>query len=68
MFKFPKKSKQERLSVSLSPDLAQWARDIASAHDTTISGVVSYALRQMKSADMDEEMIRNLTEDLEDAK
>lgn len=67
MFTFPKKIKQERISVSMPAELVQWVRETAEKNDTTISAVVAYALRQMKAEPMRQEIIRGLLEDAEDA-
>lgn len=66
MFTFPKKVKQERLSVSLADYVVDWVRETAKKNDTTISAVVEYAIRQMKNRETEQEMIKGLLEDAAD--
>lgn len=66
VYAFPKKIKQERMSISIPADLAQWVRDTAQKNDTTISAVVAYAIRQMSLEARNKEISRALMEDYEE--
>lgn len=66
MYSFPKKTKQERLSISIPAELVYWVRATAQENNVTISAVIAYAIRQMKAEPMKQEIIKGLLEDAAD--
>ena len=50
----------EKLSVSLAPELASWARTHAKLHNQSVSGVIAEALERAKRAEALGALLRDL--------
>lgn len=56
---------QERLSISISADDAQWIRDEAEKRGTSISGMISRLVRSEKLHVLREQIMQGVIEDAE---
>lgn len=59
-------AKVDKISISLSPDDAKWARARAKKLKTSVSGVVSEALRRERQADARRQLLAELGGPLDD--